>query len=114
MFCKESLEKIKFRAFPQQVHKSLESIDYFGTRQLIVNTTVVKKKEESELAELQWWGVVNIHLCVNGSCDEHAMKLCAMSITFLISGNDLIFLESRPLSFRVFIHMYSLQLQRYF
>ena len=33
---------------------------------------------------------------------------------FLISGNDVIFLESWPLNFRVFIHTYSLPPQTYF
>ena len=35
-------------------------------------------------------------------------------ITFLISGNDVISLESRPLNFRVIIHAYSLRPQKYF
>ena len=46
MFCKESLGKIKFRAFPEQVsprNVSLESIDYFGTS---VTLQWSKKKEE--------------------------------------------------------------------
>ena len=37
MFCKESLGKIKFRAFPKRVGPrilSLESVDYFGTSEL--------------------------------------------------------------------------------
>ena len=34
--------------------------------------------------------------------------------TFLISGNDVISLESRPLNFRVVIHTYSLRPQMYF
>ena len=38
MFCKESLRKIKFRAFPKQ---SLESVDYFGTSE---HYLVVKKE----------------------------------------------------------------------
>ena len=32
----------------------------------------------------------------------------------VISGNDVISLESRPLNFRVFIHAYSLRPQTYF
>ena len=35
-------------------------------------------------------------------------------ITFFISGNDVISLESRPLNFRVTIHAYSLGPQMYF
>ena len=34
--------------------------------------------------------------------------------TFLISGTNVISLESRPLNFRVFIHAYSLRPQTYF
>ena len=54
MFCEESLGNIKFRAFPKRVGPpilSLESIDYYGTREhnwvvekieiLISKTTVV-------------------------------------------------------------------------
>ena len=37
-----------------------------------------------------------------------------MYITFFISGNDVISLESRPLNFRVFIHAYSLRPQTLF
>ena len=47
MFCKESLGKIKFRAFPEQVSPrimSLESADYFGTCE---HFSGQKKKEES-------------------------------------------------------------------
>ena len=36
-----------------------------------------------------------------------AMSEHAILITFLISGNDVISLESRPLNFCVFIHVYS-------
>ena len=35
-------------------------------------------------------------------------------MTFLISGNDVVSLESRPLNFRVFIHAYSLPPQTLF
>ena len=44
MFCKESLGKIKFRAFPKRVGPwilSLESVDYFGTSE---HYLVVKKE----------------------------------------------------------------------
>ena len=45
MFCKESLRKIKFRAFPKRVNGpwilSLESVDYFGTSE---HYLVVKKE----------------------------------------------------------------------
>ena len=45
MFCKESLGKIKFRAFPKRVGPrilSLESVDYFGTSE---HYRVVEKKK---------------------------------------------------------------------
>ena len=61
MFCKESLGKIKFRAFRKRVGPRillLESIDYFGASE---HYWVVKKEEESELAKLWWSGVVNFH-----------------------------------------------------
>ena len=44
MFCKESLGKIKFRAFPKRVGPwilSLESVSYFGTSE---HYLVVKKE----------------------------------------------------------------------
>ena len=46
MFCEESLEKIKFRAFPERVGPrsvgSLQSVDYFETSE---HYWVVKKKK---------------------------------------------------------------------
>ena len=48
MFCKESLGKIKFRAFPKRVGPrilSLESVDYFGTSE---HYRVVGKKKKKE------------------------------------------------------------------
>ena len=49
MFCKESLGKIKFRAFPKRVGPrilSLESVDYFGTSE---HYRVVQKKKKKNL-----------------------------------------------------------------
>ena len=78
MFCKESLGKIKFRAFPKRVGPwilSLESVDYFGTSE---HYLVVKKKEESYLAKLRWSGVVNFHF----------MQMASVMRIRFIFGND--------------------------
>ena len=110
MFCKESLGKIKFKAFPEQVSPrivSLESIDYFGTSEHFSGRKKKKKNLES---------VVNFHNCMQ-------MSLLAMFemthhhsvlMTFFISGNDVISLKSRPLNFCVIIQAYSLRLQMRF
>ena len=48
MFCEESLGKIKFRAFPEQVGPriiSLEDVDYFGTSEHYSG----RKKEKKNL-----------------------------------------------------------------
>ena len=42
------------------------------------------------------------------------IEMMFMKITFLISGNDVISLESRSSDFCVFIHVYSLRPQTYF
>ena len=78
MFCKESLRKIKFRAFPKRVGPwilSLESVNYFGTSE---HYWVVKKEWESYLAKLRWLGVVNFHFI---------QMAPVMSIRFIF-GND--------------------------
>ena len=66
MFCKESLGKIKFRAFPKSVSPRillLESVDYFGTSEhyWVVRKKKKKEEEESYVAKLRWSGVVNFH-----------------------------------------------------
>ena len=48
MFCRESLGKIKFRAFPEQVGPrilSLESVNYFGTSEHHSGRKKKKKKK---------------------------------------------------------------------
>ena len=117
MFCKESLGKIKFKAFPEQVSPrivSLESIDYFGTSEHFIGRK--KKKKNLIISKTSIVSVVNFHNCMQ-------MSLLAMFemthhhsilITFFISGNDVISLESRPLNFCVIIQAYSLRLQMRF
>ena len=64
MFCKESLGKIKFRAFPKQVGPrilSLENVDYFGT---LVNTTEWSK-ENKDLSKTVMNGCCKLSLYAN-------------------------------------------------
>ena len=122
MFCDEKLRKIKFRAFLQEVGLwilSLESVNYFGTSEHYSGRK--KKKIFLKLAKPGWSGVVNFHCMQMGLVMSiiiyyfrRWLKWCAMKITLVISGNDIIFLESRLLNFRLFIHAYSLRPQRYF
>ena len=119
-FGEEDLGKIKFRAFPKRVGPqilSLESVYFLGTSE---HYWVVKKKKRILISETAMVGCSKLSLYADGSCDEHAvyfwrwLKWLALWITFLIFGNDVISLESRPLNFRVFIHAYSLLPERYF
>ena len=74
-----------------------------------VNTTEWSKKIRILISKIAMIGCCKLSLYANESCDEHAfyfrrgLKGLAMYITFSISGNDVISLESRPLNFRVFI-----------
>ena len=73
MFCKESLEKIKFRAFPKRVGPrilSLESVDYFGASE---HYWVVKKKIRILINKIAMVGCCKLSLYANESCDEHAI-----------------------------------------
>ena len=121
MFSAESLGKIKVRAFAKHVVSlarilSLKSIDYFGTSEQYW----VVEKIRILISKTEMVGCCKLLLYANETCDEHAvyfrrwLKWRVMSITFLISGNDGISLESRPLNFRVFIHAYSLRPQTLF
>ena len=116
MFCKESSGKI---VGPRIL--LLQSIVYFGTSEHY--WVVEKKKKESCLAKLLWLGVMDFHcMLLWWACglvsarieDWDAWKMMCHVNHFLISGNDVISQESRPLNIRVFIHIYSLQLQTYF
>ena len=75
-----------------------------------------KKKKNLIISKTSIVSVVNFHNCMQ-------MSLLAMFemthyhsvlITFFISGNDVISLESRPLNFCVIIQAYSLRLQMHF
>ena len=51
MFCEESLGKIKFTAFPEQLGPwimSLESVDYFGTCEHFSGRKEEEEEEEEE------------------------------------------------------------------
>ena len=75
MFCKESLGKIKFRAFPKQVGPrilSLENVDYFGT---LVNTTE-ESKENKDLSKTVMVGSCKLSLYANA---------LAMSMQFIFA-----------------------------
>ena len=118
MFCKESVGKIRFRAFLKRVSPwilSLKSVEYFGASE---HYWVVKKKRRILIRKIAMVGCCKLSPYANESCDEHAiyfrrwLKWRAMYITFSMSGNDVISLESRSLNFHVFIHMYSLLPQR--
>ena len=115
MFCKESLGKIKFRAFPEQVSPqivSLESIDYFGTSEHFSGRK--KKKKNLIISKTSIVSVVNFHNCMQMSLLAMFEMTHHVLITFFISGNDVISLEWRPLNFCVIIQAYSLRLQMCF
>ena len=115
MFCKESLGKIKFRAFPEQVSPrivSLESIDYFGTSEHFSGRK--KKKKNLIISKTSIVSVVNFHNCMQMSLLAMFEMTHHVLITFFISGNDVISLDWRPLNFCVIIQAYSLRLQMCF
>ena len=115
MFCKESLGKIKFRAFPEQVSPrivSLESIDYFGTSEHFSGRK--KKKKNLIISKTSIVSVVNFHNCMQMSLLATFEMTHHVLITFFVSGNDVISLEWRPLNFCVIIQAYSLRLQMCF
>ena len=76
MFCKESLGKIKWRAFRKHFGPSLESL--ITMEQQCTVLSVRKKKEESYLAKLRWSDVVNFH----------CMQMSLVMRTRFIFGND--------------------------
>ena len=122
MFCDEKLRKIKFRAFLQEVGLwilSLESVNYFGTSEHYSGRK--KKNNLFKTSKTGMVGCCKLSLYANGLVMSiiiyyfrRWLKWCAMKITLVISGNDVIFLESRLLNFRLFIHAYSVRPQRYF
>ena len=115
MFCKESLGKIKFRAFPEQFSPqivSLESIDYFGTSEHFSGRK--KKKKNLIISKTSIVSVVNFQNCMQMSLLAMFEMTHHVLITFFISGNDVISLESWPLNFCVIIQAYSLRLQMCF
>ena len=115
MFCTESLGKIKFRAFPEHVSPrivSLESIDYFGTSEHFSGPK--KKKKNLIISKTSIVSVVNFHNCMQMSVLAMFEMTHHVLITFFISGNDVISLDSRPLNFCVIIQAYSLRLQMCF
>ena len=83
MFCKESLGKIKFRAFSKRVGPrilSLESVDYFGASE---HYCVLEKKKRISISEIALVGCCKISLCADESCDEHAIyfRQCRIEMT---------------------------------
>ena len=66
MFCEESLGKIKFRAFPKRVGPrilSLESVDYFGTSELLSGR---KKKIRILISKIAMVGCCKLSLYAKG------------------------------------------------
>ena len=109
LFCEESLWKNKFRASPKSIGPrilSLESVDHLGTSEHY--SVVQKKKIRILFSKTAMVECFKLSLYANESCDEDAiyfrrrLKWRAMLNTFLISGNDVISLKSRPVNFRVF------------
>ena len=73
MFCEESLGKIKFRAFPEQVGPRIISLEDVVTLEQ-VNTTVVEKKERRILiSKSAMIGCCKLSLYANEFCDGHAV-----------------------------------------
>ena len=119
MFCEESWGKLNLELFWNvSVH------EFYRLKALIsleqVNTTEWSGKKTILISKIAMMGCCKLSLYANESCDEHAiyfrqwLKWRAILITFLISGNDVVSLELRPLNFRVFVHAYSLRSQTYF
>ena len=114
MFCEESLGLELF-------DRNSSVQEFYSLKALIpleqVNTWVVEKKI---LISKRRTGLVSLNFIVCKwvlwwacSLFSRMIEWCAMLITFLIYGNDVISLESRPLNFHVFKHTYSLRPQRY-
>ena len=88
-----------------------------------VNTPMVEKKKRILISKTLMVGLTGrvVVCCMQMSLVMSLRFFCrrwlkwrAMQITFFIFGNDVISLQSRPLDFRVFIHVYSLRPQTYF
>ena len=106
-----------FRAFPAQVGPqilSLESFDYFGTREYFSGQKKKRRRILILLAKLRWWGKVNFHCMLMILWWVYSLFLTTIEIHQVFTGNDAISLESRPLNYHVIIHVYSLRLQMYF
>ena len=118
MFCKESLAKIKFRAFPKRVGPqilSLEIDDYFGTSEhywMVEKKILISKTAMVKFCKLSLYanGLV---MCMQFIFGDDWNDVSCKSL-FWSPAMPVISLESRPLKFRVFRHEYSLQAQTYF
>ena len=108
---------IRCRVFSERVGPrilSLESVDYFGTSEYFSGRKKKNLYEQTSAKLCRWWGKLvgcgKLSLYANESCDKHAVlfrrwwKWRAIFITFLLFGNDLISLESRPL---IFVYLYT-------
>ena len=96
MFCEESLEKIKFRAFLEQVSPwilSLERVDYFGTSKHFSGW-----KKTNSISKTSIMSVVNFH------CMQMSL---VMSMQFIFSDDW----NDTPCSHHVFL---SLAMMSYF
>ena len=88
MFCEESLEKIKFRAFLEQVSPwilSLERVDYFGTSKHFSG-----RKKTNSINKTSIMSVVNFH------CMQMSL---VMSMQFIFSDDW----NDTPCSHHVFL-----------
>ena len=88
--------------------KKNEKIRIRSKRSFLIILRLYKYKQENFDGEANWLGVVNFH------CTQMSRKGRAVSMTFFISGNDVIITRTRPLNFRVPIQAYSLRPQTYF
>ena len=114
MFCEESLGKTN--AKDDELFWNGSVHEFYRLKMLItleqVNTSVVVKRknlcEEAFDGEVNWSGVVNFHFMQMSLV--MSMRLIfgddwnVTLITFLLFGNDLISLESRPL---IFAYLYT-------
>ena len=74
IFCEESLDKIKFRAFVKRVGPrilSLESVEYFQTSEH--HLVVEKKKRRILISKTAMVGCCKLSFYGNVSCDEDAV-----------------------------------------
>ena len=110
----------KTGVFWQAVFQPLRPYSLFFEHGSAAKTLISQPHNTASYAGYAMVGCFKLSLYANGLVMSMWLLFSAMiEMTchvnyFLISDNDVISLESRPLNFRVFIHAYSLRPQTYF